>query len=83
MGEWVVKPKWKTDFELYVSNWMLWLLIGEVIALLLFFLLLYLVIKAAIRDGINESKLNDNRLRPAPTSRASELSEKVPPMRAD
>lgn len=91
MGEWLVKPKWETDFELYVSQWMAWLLVAEVIALLLFFLLLYLVIKAAIRDGINESRLADRRWSDAVPDAATrdalretrEAAKGLPPIRAD
>jgi hypothetical protein len=51
----------------------------EIIALILFFWVLYLVIKCAIRDGINESKLGARRMAESKPTRIEDL----PPMRAE
>jgi hypothetical protein len=45
---------------------------------------LYIVIKNAVRDGINESRLTDNwQRRVADTRRATHDGDTLPPMRAD
>jgi len=51
----------------------------EIIALILFFWVLYVVIKSAIRDGINESRLGERRT----VITAREEIKDLPPMRAE
>lgn len=51
----------------------------EIIALILFFWVLYVVIKSAIRDGINESRLGERRT----VITAREETKDFPPMRAE
>lgn len=51
----------------------------EIIALILFFWVLYVVIKSAIRDGINESRLGERRT----VITAREETKDLPPMRAE
>lgn len=53
----------------------------ELIAVILFFWILYVVIKSAIRDGINESRLG-NRWQQTVAASREEKSD-LPPMRAE
>ncbi len=56
-----------------------WVLAVEVIALIVFLFLLYLVVKAAVRDGIKDSGIVD-AIR---SLRAPVEETRLPPMRAD
>ncbi len=57
--------------------------IGDVIAFLLGMWLLYRVIKAAIRDGINESRLADSWNTTVTRARVDEIKRSLPDMKAE
>ena len=54
----------------------------ELLAVIFGFVILYFVLKAAIRDGINESRLGDEWRRTVMNARQAEQAEKLPPIRA-
>lgn len=53
----------------------------EIVAAIIFFWVLYLVIKAAVRDGVNESRLGARWTRTVAESRAR--ADDLPPMKAE
>jgi hypothetical protein len=66
-------------FEAELTRFAIFSIALEIIALILFFLILYWVIKSAIRDGINESRLGERRT----VFTAREETKDLPPMRAE
>ncbi|BEP95676.1 hypothetical protein GmRootA79_40600 [Acidovorax sp. A79] len=66
-------------FEAELTRFAIFSIALEIIALILFFLILYWVIKSAIRDGINESRLGERQRAIA----KREDAEGLPPMRAE
>ena len=71
---------WKT-FEAELTRIAIFSAAMELIAVIVFFWLLYVVIKSAIRDGINESRLGDRWSQAVVKSR--EDVDKLPQMRAE
>lgn len=63
----------------------IWAIAAQVVAFLATMFVLYLVIKSAIRDGINESKMGDTWRWHVSASAAAphEGAKDLPPMRAD
>lgn len=53
----------------------------DIVATIVFFLALYWVVKAAVRDGINESRMGDRWSRAVEQARSS--SSDLPDMRAE
>lgn len=78
-------------FQIEMTRMTFWLIVGQAIGAALFFAGLYFAIKAAVRDGINESRLADRRWTdgvPDPAIRDAlretrEAAKVLPPMRAD
>lgn len=68
-------------FEIEMTRALLFELAVLLIALMLSIWITYLVIKNAIRDGINESRLGDRWTRAVEVARAD--TEGLPPMRAE
>ena len=66
-------------FEAELTRLAIFWIAIEVAAVILFFLVLYWVIKSAIRDGINESRLGERQRAIA----KREEGEALPPMRAE
>ncbi|MDO9292637.1 MAG: hypothetical protein Q7U09_13720 [Hydrogenophaga sp.] len=60
-----------------------WAIFAEAIAFAAGMMVLYFVLKAAIRDGINESKMGDTWRRHVNVARTTEEVKDLPPMRAD
>lgn len=69
--------------EIELTKAAAWAVFAEALAFAIGMLILYFVLKAAIRDGINESKMADTWRRHVNTARASEGVQDLPPMRAD
>lgn len=69
------------QFQIEVTRWTIAAIAWEIAATIVFFLLLYLTVKAAVRDGINESRMDDRWNRAVEQSRAT--SPDVPDMRAE
>lgn len=68
------------QFQIEVTRWTIAAIAWEIVAALVFFLLLYLTVKAAVRDGINESKMTNRWTRAVEQSREG---TDLPDMRAD
>lgn len=68
------------QFQIEVTRWTIAAIAWEIVAALVFFLLLYLTVKAAVRDGINESRMGDRWTRAVEQSREG---TDLPDMRAD
>lgn len=65
--------------QMELDRYAAWVLAVELIALIVFLFLLYLVIKAAVRDGIKDSGITD-----AIRSLRTPIEElKLPPMKAE
>lgn len=77
--------------EIELTKAAAWMLFAEALAFVIGMLILYVVIKSAIRDGINESKLVARAWNEGPRDpmqrdavRATrEAAKEMPPMRAD
>ncbi len=84
-------------FQIEMTRMTFWLIVGQAIGAALFFAGLYFAIKAAVRDGINESKLGNRDLRPSSRGpsepeawehhmeavKVREAAKTMPPFRAD
>lgn len=66
-------------FEAELTRLAIFTIAMEIVALILIFWLLYIVIKCAIRDGINESRLGERQRAIA----KREDPDGLPPMRAE
>ncbi len=73
---------WWQQFEAELTRVTLLVAAVELLAVIFGFVILYFVLKAAIRDGINESRLGDERRRTVLTARQADQAEKLPPIRA-
>ncbi len=71
-----------TNFDVAMTRAMLFELAVLLIVLMLTIWISYLVLKNAIRDGINESKLGD-RWRPTPERNPTSKAADLPDMRAE
>lgn len=79
------------DFEIELTKAAAWMIAAELLFFLIGLFLLYLVIKYAIRDGINESRLAERRWTDGATDPAvrdalretREAAKVLPPIRAD
>lgn len=69
--------------EIELTKAAAWAVFAEALAFAIGMLILYFVLKAAIRDGINESKMGDTWRRHVNATRAPEGVQDLPPMRAD
>lgn len=70
-------------FEAAMTRAMIFEIAVLLIALILSIWITYLVIKNAIRDGINESRLGDRRRQAVDTAKGTSSTAEIPDMRAE
>ncbi|OGB13080.1 MAG: hypothetical protein A2W72_16175 [Burkholderiales bacterium RIFCSPLOWO2_12_67_14] len=71
------------DFERELVRLVIWWGAMSLAGFIFSMWVLYLVIKSAIRDGINESRIADTWGRQVSAAKAREETTKMPPIRAD